>query len=274
VATAESPELTPDEYFSAEAEFWRAIYTAGDVYGVIHQDRKSLVLAWVDELALPAGATALEVGCGAGLTAVELADRGLRVEATDAVQAMVDLARRHAAWAGLSDAVRVTRADAHQLTFDDGSFDLVLAMGVIPWLASPDVALREMARVLKPGGALLVNCDNAARLDHLVDPAWNRGLAGLRKLVAKLVPGSWLPAAGLPVGRHSIAEFDSLLSTAGLEKEKGTTFGFGPFTLFDRTLVPRRLEVPLHYRLQRRADRGSRLLGGRGAQYLVAARRW
>ena len=273
MATADTRQLTPDAYFSAESEFWRAIYAAGDVYGVIHQERKSLVLAWVDELALPAGATALEVGCGAGLTAVELAYRGLRVVATDAVQAMVDLARQQAARAGMSHAVRVTQADAHELAFDDSSFDLVLAMGVIPWLASPQTALRQMARVLKPGGVVVVNCDNAARLDHLLDPAWNRGLAGLRKLVAKLVPGSWLPAAALPVGRHSIAEFDSLVSAAGLEKEKGKTFGFGPFTLFDRPLVPQILEVQLHHRLQRRADRGSSFLGRRGAQYLVAARR-
>jgi len=273
VATADTRELTPDEYFSAESEFWRAIYTAGDVYSVIHQYRKSLVLAWVEELGLPGGATALEVGCGAGLTAVELADRGLRVEATDAVEAMVDLARRQAERAGLSHAVRVTKTDAHALEFEDASFDLVLAMGVIPWLASPETALREMARVLKPGGVLLVNCDNAGRLDHLLDPAWNRGLASLRRFFARLVPRSWLPTPGVPVGQHSIAQFDSLLSAAGLEGEKGKTFGFGPFTFFDRPLVPRRSEVALHHRLQRRADKGSSFLGRRGAQYLVAARR-
>ena len=273
MGTADVRRLTAEEHFAAESDFWRAIYSADDVYSVIHQYRQSLVLAWVDELGLPVGATALDVGCGAGLTAIELAERALRVEATDAVEAMVDLARRQAAAAGLSDVVHVTQADAHELAFDAGTFDLVTAMGVIPWLRSPSLALAEMQRVLKPGGVLLVNCDNAARLDHLLDPAWNRQLATARRCVATLVPGSWLPAPGAPVDQHSIHEFDRMLETAGLRKEKGKTFGFGPFTLFDRPMVPRRLEVRLHRRLQRAADRGSHLFGSRGAQYIVAARK-
>lgn len=273
MATADAHQLTTYDYFAAECEFWRAIYSADDVYSVIHQYRKSLVLSWVDELELPVGATALEVGCGAGLTAIELAERGLRVEATDAVQAMVEVARRQAVAASVSDAVHVAQADAHELSFDADSFDLVIAMGVIPWLESPSTALREMTRVVKSGGVVLVNCDNAARLDHLLDPAWNRQLAGLRRFVARLVPDSWIPAPGVPVDQHSISEFDGLLLTAGLRKEKGKTFGFGPFTLFNRAVVPRGMEVRLHRRLQQAADRGSPLVGRRGAQYIVAARK-
>jgi ubiquinone/menaquinone biosynthesis C-methylase UbiE len=273
VATADAEQLTPHDYFSVESEFWRAIYTAGDVFSVIHQYRKALVLAWVDELGMAAGTSALEVGCGAGLTAIELAQRGMRVEATDAVEAMVDLAQRQALAEGVADRMHVTQADAHALAFRDLSFDLVIAMGVIPWLPAPATAVAEMARVLKPGGVLLVNCDNAARLDHLLDPAWNHQLARLRRRVARMVPRSWLPPAGAPVDQHSIAEFDAMLDAVGLRKEKGKTFGFGPFTLLDRAVVPRKLEVPLHRRMQRAADRGSATFGGRGAQYIVAARK-
>ena len=273
MASAGARQLTRDEYFSAESEFWRAIYTAEDVYSVIHQYRKSLVLSWVDDLDLPAGATALEVGCGAGLTAVELAARGLRVEATDAVEAMVDIARSEAAAAGVADAVRVTQADAHMLAFGDRRFDLVLAMGVIPWLESPATALREMARVLKPAGVLLVNCDNAARLDYSLDPLWNRRLARLRQFAARVLPGSLHPVRAPRVRRHSITEFDSLLVGAGLRKLDAKTFGFGPFTVLGRPALPQALAVRLHRRLQRRADHGSRLLASRGAQYIVAARK-
>jgi 2-polyprenyl-3-methyl-5-hydroxy-6-metoxy-1,4-benzoquinol methylase len=273
VAPAGTRQLARDEYFRAESEFWRAIYTAEDVYSVIHQYRESLLLSWVHDLELPAGATALEVGCGAGLTAVELAARGLRVEATDAVEAMVDIARSEAAAAGVADAVRVTQADAHMLDFGDKSFDLVIAMDVIPWLESPATALHEIVRVLKPAGTLFVNCDNAGRLDHSLDPLWNRRLRRLRHVAARVLPGSLHPAPAPRVRQHSIAEFDSLVRSGGLRMLDGKTFGFGPFTFLGRPVVPQALAVRLHRRLQRRADRGSSWLASRGAQFIVAARK-
>jgi SAM-dependent methyltransferase len=249
------------------------MYTADDVYSVIHQYRRSLVLSWVDDLDLPAGATALELGCGADLAAVELAARGLRVEATDVVAAMVEIARSDAAAAGVADAVRVTQADAQVLNFPDSSFDLVLAMGVIPWLDAPAATLHEVTRVLKPAGVLLVTCDNADRLDHSLDPLWNRRLARLRHVAARLLPGAWHPAPAPRVRQHSLDAFDSLLATVGLRRLAGKTFGFGPFTVFGREALPQAQAVRLHRRLQRRADRGSSLLASRGAQYIVAARK-
>lgn len=69
--------------------------------------------------------------------AAALAERGLRVRATDAVPAMVDLARRHAVETGVSDRIELETADVHELPFDEATFDLVVALGVIPWLHSP-----------------------------------------------------------------------------------------------------------------------------------------
>jgi ubiquinone/menaquinone biosynthesis C-methylase UbiE len=227
----------------------------------------------VDDLDLPRGARALEVGCGAGLTAIELAKRGLRVEATDAVDAMVDLARREATAAQVADLVHVALADAHDLAFADESFDLVIAMGVMPWLESPSIALAEVARVLKPGGVLIVNCDNAARLTHLLDPVWNRHLAALRARIARVLPSSWIPPTVVRITQHSIPTFDEMVTRAGLEKEMGKSFGFGPFTLFGHPVVPQRFEVSLHRTLQRAADHGSVVFRTRGAQYIVRARK-
>lgn len=272
MATADAQQLTPHDSVSAESKFWRAIYTVEDVYSVIHRCRESLVLAWVEDLGAPAGGTALDVGCGAGLTAIELAQRGMRVEATDAVEAMVDLTRRQAVAAGVGRLVHVAQGDADTFAFADRSFELVIAVGVIPWLRSPSSALAEMARVLKPGGLLIVNCDNADRLDYLLDPARNRRLA-LRRRVARMVPSSWVAAPSFRLHQYSIDEFDAMLRCAGLSKEKERTLGFGPFTVFGRHVVPQRLEVPLHRQLQQAAENGSIALGSRGTQYIVAARK-
>jgi ubiquinone/menaquinone biosynthesis C-methylase UbiE len=186
---------------------------------------------------------------------------------------MVELARRQAAAAGVAGMVEVTLADAHELPFEDDSFDLVVAAGLIPWVASPRTAIGEMARVLVPGGRLVVSCDNRRRLDHLLDPMWSDRLAGVRTAVGKRLPSSWRPSP-VPAARyHSIEDFNDLLSAAGLRAEKGRTFGFGPFTLLSRPVLPQRLGVWLHERMQKAADGGGRILGRTGAQYIVLARK-
>jgi SAM-dependent methyltransferase len=262
------------DYFAGQSTFWRDIYGSRDVYSLVHRERMALVLRWMDEVDLTAGSRVLELGCGAGRTAVELARRGLRVCATDAVPEMVELAREHAAAAGVADRVETRQSDAHQLDFGDDAFDAVVAMGVVPWLRSPAIAVREMARVLRPGGPLLVNCDNAARLPHLLDPIWNPHLAPLRRAVGRLVPPSRRPGSGGALARtHWVHEFDALVSAAGLSRQRGKTFGFGPFTFLDRQVVSDQLGTRLHHRLQRAADRGVAGLDQRGAQYIVLARK-
>jgi ubiquinone/menaquinone biosynthesis C-methylase UbiE len=260
------------DFFAAESGFWRDVYAGSDVYSRILQYRRSLVLSWVDELRLPAGSAVLEVGCGAGLTAVDLARRGLRVRATDRVPAMVELTRQHAAAAGVSDTLEVTLGDARELDFDGDAFDLVLAIGLIPWVESPFTVMAEMSRVLRAGGMLLISCDNSRRLDHLLDPMWSGRLAGVRTAIGRRLPASWRPRPVPDAHYHSVEEFTELLSAAGFSAEKGQTFGFGPFTFLSRVVLPDGLGVRLHQRMQRASDRGARVLRNAGAQYIVLAR--
>src|SRR2546422_7691988 len=118
-----------DACFEASSSFWNDIYRGDDVTSLIIQLRHEIALSWVDELGLPPGSTVLEVGCGAGLMAVALARRGLRVYAIDAVAAMIDLARTRAAEARVSHLVEVRKSDVHALDFEDATFDLVIALG-------------------------------------------------------------------------------------------------------------------------------------------------
>src|SRR5450759_1230363 len=94
-----------NKYFQASARFWEAIYEREDIHAAIHQERSRLVLSMVSGLNLPRASSVLEVGCGAGLTAVALAERHV-VEAVDLVQEMLDLTRERAARAGLEQRVK------------------------------------------------------------------------------------------------------------------------------------------------------------------------
>ncbi|HXF00127.1 MAG TPA: class I SAM-dependent methyltransferase, partial [Solirubrobacterales bacterium] len=236
---------------------------------------------WVDQLGLPPGSTVLEVGCGTGRMAVALARRGLMVHATDTVTTMLDLTRSRAAESGASGLVEVRKSDVHALDFEDATFDLVIALGVIPWVHSPSDALHEMARVLKPGRALIVSANNVARLHYLFDPKLALGLRGVRRAVKKMLRVRGRSTALRMRGRssdvcarlHSREEFDRLLTSASLAKEEGGTLGFGPFTFLGRRILPERIGIGVHNRLQRLANRGFIPLTSKGAQYLVVARK-
>jgi ubiquinone/menaquinone biosynthesis C-methylase UbiE len=268
-----------NEYFQTHAAHWNDIYADDDVdvWSQVHRDRHLMALSWVDRLALPKGAHVLEVGCGAGRFAVDLARRGLHVVAIDPAVAMVHQARAHAEQAGLgADTLTVTPGDATALAFDDQTFDLVVALGVLPWLADPQQAVREMARVTRPGGHVLVTDDNLLRLHSLFDPWLNPGTAWLKRAAkSALASAGFYQPSGHTLGArlHSLHFTDAALRSAGLTKKRGATVGFGPFTIFRWPLLPEKSGVALYHRLQRLADQGVPVLRATGSQYVVLAQK-
>jgi ubiquinone/menaquinone biosynthesis C-methylase UbiE len=263
------------ERFHDSARRWEEVYEHEDLFSVIHQHRQARALDWIDGLGLPAGSPVLELGPGAGFMTVALAQRGFVVHAADTTPRMIEVARMRAAAAGVTSRVRLLLADADQPPFADRRFTLVVALGVVPWLRSPPLAIAEMARVLLPGGYLVLNADNSGRLALLLDPRHNPALAP-----ARLAAKSLLHSAGMlqateqeaRVTAHRLAEFDKILRAVGLELVKRSTFGFGPFTMFGLPVTSQRLSIRLNARLQRLADQGVPGVRSAGGQYLVLAR--
>jgi ubiquinone/menaquinone biosynthesis C-methylase UbiE len=270
-ATRRAVQDLVDVHFERTSSSWVDIYRRDDVLSHICQERRNIALAWVDELRLPPRSEVLEVGCGAGLTTVALARRGLRVHAIDPVPTMIELTQWHAAEAGLSGVVDAGLGDVHALPFDDDAFDLVVALGVLAWLHSPLKALQEMARVTRTGGTIIVTANNAARLNYLLDPWFNPHLASTRAAVKRILRRG--KRRGPRANVHSLKEVERLLSSAGLMKQTGQTIGHGPFTFMKRQVLPNRVGMEIHRRLQRRADRGNTWIAARGSTYIVAARK-
>jgi ubiquinone/menaquinone biosynthesis C-methylase UbiE len=96
-----------------------------------------------------------DIGTGTGVLALELARLGLRVVAIDSSPRMLDAAREKAEREGLAR-IDLRLGDAGALPLADGEVDAALAHMVVQYLASPAEALREMARAIRPGGAVVV----------------------------------------------------------------------------------------------------------------------
>lgn len=101
-----------------------------------------------------AGRDLLDVGCGDGMYALAAARAGARVTAVDRSAAAVEAARRNAKGANVPLALYV--ADAIALPFPAERFDVILAVTVLCFIPAPQRAVDEMARVLRPGGVLVL----------------------------------------------------------------------------------------------------------------------
>src|SRR5256885_16021420 len=98
------------------------------------------------------GMRVLDVGCGTGVVAITAARTGATVSAIDPTPPLLDRARENARIADVS--IDFREADAEELPFADAEFDAVLSQFAHMFAPRPEVAVREMLRVLKPGGTL------------------------------------------------------------------------------------------------------------------------
>lgn len=261
-----------NNYFDLNAPYWQDIYGSDSLDGLIYRLRSGEVLASVEMLNLPRRSKVLEVGCGAGLLTIGLARKELMVTAIDSSETMVELATARLAETGFLESVTVRREDVHTLNEPDGTFDLAVVVGVIPWLHSPERALREIVRVTKPGGFLLVTFDNRWRLNHLIDPRLSPVFSPVRSWFKWLLgyPGySKSPQEIPPAAMHSPRWADRFLKSLGTTKVWSKTVGFGPFTLWGKMLFSDRVGIRLHTVLQSLADIGLPVLRLTGSHYLI-----
>jgi len=130
--------------------------------------------AWdrILDLILPAadGLEALDIGCGTGFLSLELAFRGHRVTGVDFAPSMIAQARKKAAERQAT--IRYEEADAEQLPFAAGSFDMAVSRHLLWTLPHPERAMDEWIRVLRPGGRLIV-VDSQADVSASPEPLDN-----------------------------------------------------------------------------------------------------
>jgi ubiquinone/menaquinone biosynthesis C-methylase UbiE len=140
-------------YFNAVAPAYFRRYEERSPGGYALRVRKQRVM----ELLGKRGGKVLDVGCGPGVMAQDLIDLGLEYWGVDASSKMVEECHKNL---GHLTQARFSVGDATCLDYPDGVFDTAICLGVIGCISDYESAIREMLRVLKPGGELLITLPN------------------------------------------------------------------------------------------------------------------
>jgi ubiquinone/menaquinone biosynthesis C-methylase UbiE len=129
--------------------------------------RMHYVFDMLDQLPESAKGDALDIGCGSGEYIEGLLHRGWNTSGIDLAPEMVKVCAERFR----SSLVSLKQGDVESLPFDAGTFDLILCIGVLPYLPSDEQALREIHRVLRPGGYVVINVENmmsASNIDYVL----------------------------------------------------------------------------------------------------------
>jgi SAM-dependent methyltransferase len=165
-------------------------------------------------------ASLLDAGCGDGryFHVVAAAPLRERLVGCDISERILATARETASQVGL--APELVRANVESLPFEDASFDLVLCTQVLEHLLSPADGVRELGRVLRPGGRLLLSADHAGNTVTRVLFAPRLAVVGLLGMRNRHAPVLF------PEHRFERAELVQTLGDCGLVVDHLETFRF------------------------------------------------
>ena len=124
-------------------------------YEATASELEPVAQAVVEQAALSAGEDVLDLGCGTGNAALLAAARGARVVGVDGAPRLLSVASERAQGQGL--ALDLRQGDLLTLPIEDAAADAVLSVFGVIFATDPAQALREIARVLRPGGRALLS---------------------------------------------------------------------------------------------------------------------
>jgi len=204
---------------------WAPVYDL--VFGAVFDAGRRAAIEAAEQVCGPAGGRILEVGVGTGLSLPEYNHRN-RIVGIDLSEPMLRKAHERVAEHGLDNVETLAVMDAERMALPDHSFDVVVAQFVITAVPNPETTLDEFARVIRPGGEIvLVNHIGAEagprrvfevcfapvarrlgwrpefRFGRLAD--WARRHNGVRLLEQRPMP---------PLGHFSLIRFGRLADTA------------------------------------------------------------
>ncbi|HYH84020.1 MAG TPA: class I SAM-dependent methyltransferase [Pyrinomonadaceae bacterium] len=220
---------------------WSRLYSVADGVTYHFHVRRSRVLELLPERL---GRVA-DVGCGPGVMVEAVRARGGTFEGLDLSPEMV---REASEKFGHLEGVSFREGNVEALDLPSDTYDQVLCMAVIEYLKTPDRALSEIARVLRPGGTAIITVPKRWHVDRLTV-----GLTTPARALARALGAA--SADTLPRLRLQPDELDEAARRAGLRADGGAQYHFTPFPYPLPRVAPQlfmRLNAPFERWYQKR----------------------
>jgi SAM-dependent methyltransferase len=246
------------DYFTKNIDYWASIYEdpsgedpSGEPSSSLFdmRKRKRKVLGLVDSHADGRSLRILDAGCGPGVLLDELRKRGHAIIGMDISGDAVKLSNARLVGDG-KEGFRCVQADIEDIPLQDDSVDMVLCLGVLPWLAGDARGISEMSRVVRKGGVIILALPNLLRIGSLLDPYyylfrvwqyfWHR-LVQADGIIAE--SGSPTEDIGrnrtFQVRRYQPGSLNALFSRHNLTVSSSSGVEYGPLTFWRKEFLPR-----------------------------------
>jgi ubiquinone/menaquinone biosynthesis C-methylase UbiE len=209
-------KLSEREHFTEKTDYYLSMHdtwSGSPFYRHYHQ-------AFLEELRrLPRGSLILELGCGLGHDGLELLRSGYNMVETDIAPGQLGEARRLHGESGLEASSAHLLADAENLPFASGVFDGAFMVASLHHLPDPLRSLREIRRVLKPGGIFALGTEPNNWQNRTIYPLGKMALRLVNRILGKEIdPSQMVSEADKLAEGFSYEELNDLFREAGFEQ--------------------------------------------------------
>src|ERR1700733_7621173 len=195
--------LTVKVHFDKLSQRWEDLYKPGAL-----QAPRTYEFTNALTTKLPSPANVLDFGCGTGDISAAIAAVGYMVTGVDISPAMINRATPRSC--GNLRFQVVESANPFQLPFGDSVFDGVVVSSVLEYLNPLEVYLRELRRVIRPGGVLLCTVPNMTHRSRSIEQVF-RPLAKLFNRLPAFKGSDWFEYLELSVHRYPLSQWEDLL---------------------------------------------------------------
>lgn len=227
---------------------------------------------YILELFDNAGKEVVDIGCGPGEMLCDLIEKGCHVTGIDIAEGMLEVARKNIRKKFPDYEPKLMCGNIEKLDLEDQQYDCVICAGVIEYLKTDDNALKELNRILKLNGTLIITTRNKACLFRIFDTLSDKikesktGLSILNKIRGILGKD---PIKYISYRKHFPWEIDKNLKAYGFEKQGYRYFHFYPFFVpFDKIAPRTFIKLGLKMEVLARS-----FLGILGSGYIVKVRK-
>lgn len=261
------------EYYETEAvDYNKEFYEADSKYPTLRY-RQNYILKMIKNLNLQESSTILDAGCGPGDLLLALDTPFSTLQGIDIAEEMVNIANQKSK-KNQKNYIKFECGDIENLRFENSSFDLIICSGVIEYLKDDIIWMKEIKRVLKPEGYLIVNVTNKYSVRK-----WTSGLVDKLKSVKLFL--NWMNFIKVKIlhkGKihyfpfkprlHSPSKFDKYLFDNGFKKITHNYFDFAVLPSPCDTIFGF-ITTPIKKYLERYSEKNMKL---NGTGYIVCAK--